>query len=39
LAGDSTFKIGGEFDESGQNLGVIYKRKFAKGGLARILGV
>ena len=49
LAGDSTFKIGGEFDESSQNVGVLFRKPLrktpkpifgkAKGGLAKILGV
>ena len=37
--GDGTLKIGGVLDKSGQNFGVTFKKKFAKGGLAKILGV
>ena len=37
--GDGTLKIGGELDKSGQNFGITFKKKFAKGGLAKILGV
>ena len=49
FADDGTFRFGGEFDESGQNVGVSLRKKWqqepkrifgkAKGGLARILGV
>ena len=49
LANDGTFKIGGEFDRSGQNVGVTFRKPLqkrpkpifgkAKGGLAKILGV
>ena len=49
LAGDGTLKFGGEFDERGQNVGFTIRKplrkkpqilgKYAKGGLARILGV
>ena len=37
--GDGTLKIGGVLDKSGQNFGVTFKKKFAKGGLAKVLGV
>ena len=37
--GDGTLKIGSELDKSGQNFGITFKKKFAKGGLAKILGV
>ena len=49
FADDGTLKAGGVFDQSGPNYGITYKRplrkkpkilgKYAKGGLAKILGV
>ena len=39
FADDGTLKAGGVFDQSGQNLGITYRKKFTKGGLAKILGV